>query len=501
LILLAAAEATPLHNLSRLFQSQTPEAYQKLVAKSLGEQEGQAGTQLRSGTAKDLKERMAASGAERTPATSGASSKPPVKSPAARSPGTGKINSQARGQEARPAQIGRNLEGVTTQTAEAARKGRIDANSQAMQARELIEVLAYFNAENVNWDGHMGPNCDYAGFLRTAREMLPRFGDLGAEAVVQGLAEELTGVTIPTEVTNNVQSYVSVYNSVYRGQQQNPLTRDRQLIESAQLTPERAVQKTLLMNPTYHADLLDLLRFFKSQGQITPAMKKHLQTCAAGKKDPEVARLALEVKRLLSDNDLVSLLETLDQAVEPQLRRDAREKLEKLSPTYAEVKEHIGQIREYLDSSNREAAAAARAQLENAFLRAPVTECLVWLGGGDAGLNKLIWEQLDDRISRADKGRRDDYRQRAAAVLIDKQRPVPVRQAALQFFGRLGDVESAEILIDNLTTLPRDLWPPAGDVLRQISGQSYGPRAGDGAAELGIEIKKWREWLKQEKSK
>jgi hypothetical protein len=53
-------------------------------------------------------------------------------------------------------------------------------------------------------------------------------------------------------------------------------------------------------------------------------------------------------------------------------------------------------------------------------------------------------------------------------------------------------------LVDKLPTLPRELWPRCGGALRKLTRQDFGPRPGDGAAELNAALAKWRTWLEKQ---
>ena len=44
--------------------------------------------------------------------------------------------------------------------------------------------------------------------------------------------------------------------------------------------------------------------------------------------------------------------------------------------------------------------------------------------------------------------------------------------------------------------MPRELWPRAGSFLELMTQASFGPKPGDGAAEVSVAVKKWRLWLK-----
>jgi len=499
-ILLGAAQdslATPLHGLGAVFQAQRPEVYAQTVT-----QAAEQSQQLRAGTVDDLRKIGAKSSSKDAPAKRS--------SPSSRSRDTarGTIRGETgkrggtRGAPQGGAQI--SAEVIRRPLAANLTKNLIDQQAMQqqgrMQARELIEVLAYFNAENVNWDGHMGPGCDYPGFRRVALESLPKFGEIGAEAVVQAVGEELTGVTIPREVTRSPQGYVSTFNSVYQGQRQNPLTRDRQVVGESNLPAEQIVQKTLLMNPTYHGDLVDLLQEFNENDLLTPEMLDHLKTCAAGKKPEEVKRLAEQVARAIlgdpSGMATADLVVELDETTDLDLRQPLLEELATRRPAYAEIKDEMRRIEKLAMDEDPKVSRIGRQQWANAFQRAPISHCLYWLSQTNSELGKLIWEQVDGRIARADAERRGGYRDSAVSALGNKLYPSASQSAALELLGRLGDQESIEPVVKILPRLPRESWGAAGKALRQLTGQDFGPRSGADIVDVIEAQKKWDAWLR-----
>ncbi len=64
-----------------------------------------------------------------------------------------------------------------------------------------------------------------------------------------------------------------------------------------------------------------------------------------------------------------------------------------------------------------------------------------------------------------------------------------------QLLGKLKDRKLVETLVDLLPELPRGVRPSVGDALKTITGEDFGPREGDGVAELTVALKKWRTWL------
>ncbi|HET6883409.1 MAG TPA: hypothetical protein VFI31_24880 [Pirellulales bacterium] len=191
---------------------------------------------------------------------------------------------------------------------------------------------------------------------------------------------------------------------------------------------------------------------------------------------------------------IAALLSAIDAGDANPADRGALAKLDKTPPKYREVQEQLADIWRLASSKKPEVAEAARRQVVNAFLRAPISECMRWLADDDTKLQALIWEQLDDRIARADDERKAAYGEAALAVIAQSDARLASRRAAAQLLGRLKNRAAAERLIELLPTLPRSLWGPIGRALEEITGQDFGPRDGAGVAELNGALKKWRAW-------
>jgi len=179
--------------------------------------------------------------------------------------------------------------------------------------------------------------------------------------------------------------------------------------------------------------------------------------------------------------------------------RSVAAELSKRNPKYAEVKDQLEKIVTYLGSADADTAQAAERQTANAFQRAPIRDCLRWLAVDDDRLRPLIWKQIDGRITRADEERKSGYRQVAFEELADQENERGSRLAALELLERLEDRKAVEPLIELLPQLPHELWPKTGETLRHLTGQTFGPRPGGGAAELNADLAKWRDWLKKNK--
>jgi hypothetical protein len=195
------------------------------------------------------------------------------------------------------------------------------------------------------------------------------------------------------------------------------------------------------------------------------------------------------------------LLEKLARVVGRSERRAAVAELDTRSPTYAEVKDYMDVLVRLATGEEAELAAVARRQLVNAFQRAPMSQCLYWLGEVDEQLRALIWNEVDGRISRADEARIEQYRKAAGYLLGEQSYKLESRKAAIDLLSRLKGDASVAALSDPLSDMPRTLWPRAGEALKQLTGEDFGPREGDGIAEVLEAQKRWRAWLKRPQSR
>lgn len=220
----------------------------------------------------------------------------------------------------------------------------------------------------------------------------------------------------------------------------------------------------------------------------------------AKQKDTSVRRLAQSsLAGGIRTQTVAGLLEMQQLFAGDVMARTIAAELAKRNPTYAEVKDQLEKIASFLSSTDAETARAAERQTANAFQRAPIRECLRWLAVDDERLRKLIWKQIDGRIARADEKRKEGYRQVAFEELAEEDSELGSRLAAIELIERLQDPAAIRPLVELLPKLPRELWPRAGEALRKLTKQDFGPRAGDGAAELNVALAKWRAWLEQGK--
>ncbi|MCL6502930.1 MAG: hypothetical protein K6T86_09625, partial [Pirellulales bacterium] len=208
-----------------------------------------------------------------------------------------------------------------------------------------------------------------------------------------------------------------------------------------------------------------------------------------------------ELERRVSEGTELDLVELLETSKSKTLRTTAETALKDRKPKFAQLEPQIRGLAKLLDARNLQAAQAARAQLERAFRIAPLSRCLAWLGKEGAKLDEVIYAQLDYKVDRAQPDRRQEYLQTCLAVVEDSKAPEAAQRGALRVLARLGERAAVKPLVDALPKLSRRLWPEVGKALQQLTGKDYGPKQGDGLAELNEARKKWQQWLRLQQEK
>jgi hypothetical protein len=290
----------------------------------------------------------------------------------------------------------------------------------------------------------------------------------------------------------------------------------------------RAGAPGLPHHPDYCDDLFEIFAKNLMSGEVSAADRQQLREAMAGALGPEKEALAAKLDEAISSDlipldvlaDLASsaelkdfrtrcrdefrdripqatiteLLQSQSATTDRNFRRRIRRELEQRGHQYSEIKQELLSLWELTQADDPDLAAAARSRVVNAFQRAPMSHCLLWIGEGNPGLTSLIWEQIDRRTARADADRRAAYRDSAVKVLGYDKAATASRSAAIELLERLDDRRAAGGVIDCLLDLPRELWPAAGGLLQQLTGQDFGPRAGDSAADALEAQKAWEAW-------
>lgn len=399
----------------------------------------------------------------------------------------------------------------------------LTAQEQAVLARkanDCLEVLAYMKNENIfPSEFPMFPLGRMTEYRQTAKQLLEVMGPAGASAVANQVRSHLMGAgPNASDVTFHADYFKELMASLaFHVSAGNLSSEDVESLFEASAGKKppplqglaTRTQATLLDG----ADLASLLRWSRElkdtrlQAMARNQFRDRLATATSQDLekillDPDVddqfKKLAgAEVRKQLPALTVGGLLALLSTDLDPSLKGAVDQELASRNPKYAEVQGEIAVIARFSTAEQPRVAEYAKWHLANAFLRAPLGQAFEWLSKGDASLRAVIWQQLEARIAAADASRRASYRDVVLTVAKDASQSMGVRRAALEFGGRLRDRALVRPLVEELSLLPRELWPAAGKTLQEITGQALGPRMGDGAAEVGFAVKKWRLWMEQ----
>lgn len=400
--------------------------------------------------------------------------------------------------------------------------GKLNAKDQALmgkKAGDCLEILACMNPENIfPAEFPMFQLQQIPRYREAAKSLLKMMGTTGGQAVTQQLRSELMGNQ--SGANYGLKPHPAYYSDLLEVLKQHIADgtvslQDLESLEKAaagmktgpQAKLAQEIQKTLAevedvdVLLSWAEQATDSKRrqqlYNKARGKFKDASVSQLLNVLKSKADSNVKDAASrEMEKRWTTAGELELLEALANVDMPQTRKDIMSALAQRSPKYADIKDDLPGINKLAKSSDSAVAAAAREQLTNAFVRAPIPDTLDWLAQGDADLNKLIWEQLDDRISRADAARKDGYRDTALSALGDASAAAGKRNAAIDLLARLKDRKAVGPVIEMIPLMPQDLRPRAGKLLRDLTGQNFGPNFGDDTAKVASAVAKWRQWWK-----
>ena len=410
------------------------------------------------------------------------------------------------------------------------RSGRLqgDPVQQAAEGRILndcLEILAFMDPKNIiptefpQFKMQMVPK-----YRDSALAILQRLGPQAVAAVAERLRTELMTMPGPRgDMTLRADFHDELIKLLRNGVIENQLTDDdakrlREAAEGQKAGPQAKLAGRVL-EVLEEADLRRLsLKELMAAARTNDPKRRTLIENILGNKLREatlaeavdinkqafgsalqfLARKAVEER--LASASILELLTALEQSTaDSALRRTLQATLDARSPAYRDVKDELRGIAKFTTSSDQQVRDTAQAQITNAFTRAPIGDCLAWAASGDATLTPLLWTEVDAKIARADADRRASYREAALEVVKNKSASAAEQSAACDLLVRLKDPESVAPLVDATLFMSREMWPKAGETLRKITGQDFGPRPGGGAAELSSAVKQWRQWLQDRK--
>lgn len=415
-------------------------------------------------------------------------------------------------------------------TAKPARRGSLQSNLDAQQralmgfqGSQCLEVMAYLDPKNIFPEEF--PTFQLSKipeYRRAAKEVLQAMGPEGTRLVAkQARAELLAGSPFAArDMVLHPDYYKDLTECLEKGAAAGHLT-DKEIESLYQATQgkkfrrEQAalaekVRKAISMEDLDLATLARMSADAKDgtfRRRLANQLNQRIKEAELGKllrlatetDDPALKkRLLTEARAKASSAGVMDLLKA-GEADDADLQKTVAGVLAQRQSAYKELEKDLGDMWSLARNEKSPMAKAARDQVVLAFQQAPMSHCLHWLGQGDGELGKLIWEQIDGRIQRADAEGRAKYREVALAVMKHPEYNTASRQGALELVARLKDSRAFAEVIEYLPQMPRELWPEAGRVLRELTGKDFGPRAGDGLAKVVAVQKKWQAWLREKK--
>jgi hypothetical protein len=387
------------------------------------------------------------------------------------------------------------------------------------KANDCMEVLAYMHPNNIiPREFPKFKLSKIPEYRQTAKQMLAMMGRDGSSLVATRLRDDMTKrPRHAPDLKPHPDYYKDLLDVLAESVQQGNLAeRDIESLTQAaagrkataeQTELARHVERVLsestgfrsLVHVAKNADnrALRFEYFRKAQRKIPQAKTADLISVLDDVKgEPGIASaINRELAERVPEASVLDLLIMKDKIEDPFFQRVTDTHLARRSPKYREVSRDLAEIWKLAQSPDSPVSKTARWHVENAFQRAPMSQCLLWIGRGGDQLDELIWKQIDGRIKRADANRRAGYRDVALAVLradVDTD----TRLAALDLLDRLKDPQSIRPLIESLTRLPREVCPGVGELLRDMTGQDFGPRAGDSIVNVHVAASQWQKWWK-----
>jgi hypothetical protein len=294
-------------------------------------------------------------------------------------------------------------------------------------------------------------------------------------------------------------------------------------------------------HPNAAKDLLDLLKPGLKSGQVDPKDVVALLTSASGaKRNPAVSKLATQVTDLvltssdretlaavdklitdpklrqhfaaekarringiiksLGSGDIAELLNLIPAVEDDRIRKMAIDRLGDHSLTVEEARQHLPAIWKLIQAQDKTLTAKVRKSLQSAISRAPVVDCLTWITEGDPELADLTWKQLGARFDKADAKSKREFRDASIKSLADLKTAIAAKQTSIEVLRRLKDPEAAKLLLDaipqrdQIKVIPLVLWPQVAALLRELTGEKFGPQEGEKASAALGQINQWRKW-------
>jgi hypothetical protein len=394
----------------------------------------------------------------------------------------------------------------------AARGGKIEARltegeiqSRTLIAKDCLSALAYLDNRNINpAEFPTFPLEKIPEYRKMAKKLVSHLGGQGNKAVISSISSLLMNGKVP-------------------GNDQLPLHREaakdlldllQQALESGDVDPQDI--STLLLATSGRKVDGTVTEFAHNARELVlkKCSRDVLEKAADATDDPKLktllnntvknrqAKVAREGQILKKDwankpvGELLGMMSVADEDRKALLVEEIGD--HKL--TAKDAREHLMDVWQLAQGAKPAVSTNIRDRVKTAIAAASPADCVAWLSAADAELSKLIWQQLSPRLERVSAKERVQLRDTAIDTLAAKDSSPGDRLASIKMLRELKDPEAAKLVLDaipeaeQLKRIPRDQWPQVAAMLRELTGQKFGPREGQSPLETAGQIKQWRKW-------
>lgn len=201
----------------------------------------------------------------------------------------------------------------------------------------------------------------------------------------------------------------------------------------------------------------------------------------------------------LASGKIGEVLQTLESVDDDEVRQRIIDELGKHELSVQQAREFLPNIWKLTQVHPGRSVSIVHLRLKSAVLHASGPDVLNWLAGGDANLNEFIFKHLTSHLQNDARSRRD-FVGAAIKALVSETSTAPMKLASIDMLKQLKDPKAATLLLDaipeseQIKRIPLGQWPQVAAMLRDLTGEKYGPFEGQKGLEAMGQIKLWRQW-------
>jgi len=390
-----------------------------------------------------------------------------------------------------------------------ARGGKIEARLSAQEiqnrtrvAQECIDALKYLDRGNIYPEEFPDfPVEQIPKYRAMAKKLLSHLGAEGNKALLGAISSTLMMQAIDMPLHNDAgKDMLDLLVPALKSDDVDPDDVATLLTATAGQKPDkgladfaRKVREIVLA----HCSRRVLEQAIASTGD--PQLKNLLQK-AVKTREAEAARESKQIRQKLATASLEDLLQMVGATENDENKSLVIEQIGEHNLTAKEARAHLIEIWQLSQDAAQPTSANLRKRVQAAIARGTTADCLAWLAADDAELNKTVWQQLGLLLDKANAIERRQVRDTAIDALAGATTSKGGKRRSIEVLRRLKDREAAVLIIDaipereEIKRIPLELWPQTAALLRELTGQKFGPREGEKALEALGQIKQWRKW-------